>query len=95
MHSRAPFPQEIFNHVVSDFEIFLDKISSAVNRQPPKPEEKSKIKKGLMKKSKNAGKTLSAEADPLTGSRYKHDDVLADECLFFSSCSTGCRSALH
>lgn len=55
--------------MVSDFEIFLDKISSAINQQSPRLKEKSKNKRGLMKrKSKKAGKTLSAEADPLTAS---------------------------
>lgn len=49
--------------MVSDFEIFLDKISSAVNRQSPKPEEKSNNAMGLKKKkSKKAGRSLSAEA---------------------------------
>lgn len=50
---------------MSDFEVFLDKISSAVNRQSSNPVERSKNKKGLMKKSKKAGKTVSVETDPL------------------------------
>lgn len=55
------FSQDILNHVISDLEIFMGKVSAAANASssPKDSKSKSKKKSGLKKKkSKKNGKIL-------------------------------------
>lgn len=53
-----PFPQDILNHILTDMETFMGKVSAAANAPPPQVKKSKKKKLFKMKKSKKNGNAV-------------------------------------